>query len=74
MLPGQQELPLGPNECPTCRKDMTIRAGGVYRCERPACPYWRIGFSDASPQKPMDIGLFSDDSAQSDLVDMARKR
>lgn len=28
----------------------------------------------AKPQAACDVGLFSDDAAQSDLVDMARKR
>ena len=27
-----------------------------------------------SPQKPCDVGLFSDDAAQSDLIDLLRHR
>lgn len=28
--------------CPLCGKDMTIRAGQVYDCNRSVCAYWRM--------------------------------
>lgn len=31
---------------------------------------WRAGLKPAKPQKPCDVGLFSDDAAQLDLVEM----
>ncbi len=31
---------------------------------------WRAGLKPAKPQKPMDVGLWSDDAAQLDLVEM----
>ena len=33
------------NLCPECGKDMSIRPGAVYTCDRPVCLYWRIGFN-----------------------------
>jgi len=31
--------------CPYCWKDMTIRPGAVFRCNRKVCPLWRIDFN-----------------------------
>lgn len=35
--------------CPLCGKDMTIRAGAIYRCDRDVCSYWRMGFVADGP-------------------------
>lgn len=32
------------NDCPLCGKDMTIRPGAVYTCNRNPCAFARIGF------------------------------
>lgn len=28
--------------CPLCGKDMSIRSGSVFRCDREICTYWRM--------------------------------
>lgn len=34
---------------------------------------WMHGLKPAKPQKPCDVGLFSDDAAQLDLVEMLQE-